>query len=786
METLKVMLVAGARPNFMKIAPLMKAISKRNSRANNGSRRIDAILLHTGQHYDEAMSGVFFRELGIRPPDINLGVGSGSHGVQTAGIMTAFEEVCQKEKPDWVVVVGDVNSTMACTLVCSKMGIKVAHVEAGLRSFDRSMPEEVNRIVTDALADLLLTPSPDASENLKQEGIAHNKIACVGNIMIDALIANLNKSRASDLPRQLRLVHQGFVYVTLHRPSNVDDARSLAAIIAELERVSRELPVVFPMHPRTRKMCAQFGIALDANHGLKILDPIGYHDSLCLTENARLVLTDSGGLQEESTYFRTPCLTLRPNTERPITVTVGSNKLTHPERLRLDINEVLNRQPRFGEIPALWDGRTAERVVRSLLEFNYEGKQSMLTIKPAFAGLDRSYPCHNRAAPVPNDLKRVTLKLLAYCGTQDWSGYDPYDALNSPLFTALPVLNCRLSRLILTQFLKRSPLNIRPLLGIPKTRNPKAIALFLASLLKLSKLDLLKSPELVRLLIDHLLALRSPGTDHCCWGYSFPWQTRTMVVPRGAPNLVCTTFVAGALLDAYQEIGNPRFLEIATSAGEYILNELYYTEGDMVASFSYPLPASKAKVHNANFLAASLFCRLHHHTGNEALLNAAVRVTRYSAAKQKSDGSWHYGELPTQRWIDNFHTGYNLTALRAICRYLGTSEFEPHVRRGFEFYREHFFREDGAVRYFHDRTYPIDIHCVAQSLLTLLEFRDLDTTNIGLARLIYAWAMKHMWDDAGFFYYRVLRTLTIRTSYIRWSQAWMLLALVTLAEHEAK
>jgi len=392
----------------------------------------------------------------------------------------------------------------------------------------------------------------------------------------------------------------------------------------------------------------------------------------------------------------------------------------------------------------------------------------------------------NRLPLVPNDLKRVTLKLFAYCRAQDWSGYDPYDALNSPLFAALPVLDLRLSRLILTQFLKRSPVNMRRLFGIPKTRNPKAIALFLISLLKLSKLDLLKQADLVTKLVDHLVALRSPGIQHWCWGYSFPWQTRTIVVPRGAPNLVCTTFVAGALLDAYEESGDTRLLQMAVSAGEYILKELYYAEGDTIASFSYPLPSSKAKVHNANFLAASLFCRLNHHTGDERLLNAALRVTRYSAARQESDGSWRYGELPTQRWIDNFHTGYNLSALRTICRYLGTSEFEPHVRRGFEFYREHFFREDGAVRYFHDRTYPIDIHCVAQSLLTLLEFRDLDTTNIGLARLIYAWAMKHMWDDAGFFYYRVLRTLTIRTSYIRWSQAWMLLALVTLAEHEAK
>jgi len=366
-KTMKVMVIAGARPNFMKVAPLMKAIEEHNHRAHNGDPRVEGRLVHTGQHYDEAMSEVFFRELGIRPPDLNLGVGSGSHAVQTAKVMTGFETICEQEKPDWVVVVGDVNSTMACTLVCAKMGIRVAHVEAGLRSYDRGMPEEVNRIVTDALADLLLTPSEDADENLRREGVAASKITCVGNIMIDSLVANLPKSRQSPILKKLGLNPGEFVYVTLHRPSNVDDQASLTAIMTELDRLARQLPVVFPIHPRTRKMCGQFGISFDANPGLRILDPIGYHDSLCLTEGARLVLTDSGGLQEESTFFRTPCLTLRPNTERPVTVTVGSNKLTNLERLSADLGEVLKREPRFGRIPARWDGRTAERILHSLL-----------------------------------------------------------------------------------------------------------------------------------------------------------------------------------------------------------------------------------------------------------------------------------------------------------------------------------------------------------------------------------------------------------------------------------
>jgi len=365
---LKLLIVAGARPNFMKVAPVIKCIRAYGTEGGQNGVALDYRLAHTGQHYDEKMSDVFFSELGIPAPDINLGVGSGSHAIQTANVMTKFEPVCEQERPDWVVVVGDVNSTMACTLVCAKMGIKVAHVEAGLRSFDRTMPEEVNRIVTDSLADLLLTPSPDADENLRREGIPDAKIKLVGNVMIDTLVANLEKARASCLPKTLGLSKKGFVYVTLHRPSNVDDRVSLTKIIAELKRLAAQLPVVFPMHPRTRKMCGQFGISLNGETGLKILEPRGYHDSLWLTENARLVLTDSGGLQEESTYFRTPCLTLRPNTERPITVTLGSNKLTRVESLSADLKDVLGRETEFGTVPPLWEGRAAERVVDSLLE----------------------------------------------------------------------------------------------------------------------------------------------------------------------------------------------------------------------------------------------------------------------------------------------------------------------------------------------------------------------------------------------------------------------------------
>jgi UDP-N-acetylglucosamine 2-epimerase (non-hydrolysing) len=355
---IKLLIIAGARPNFMKVAPLIKAAQAYNARRGARGVYLDWRLVHTGQHYDQKMSEIFFQELGIPAPHFNLGIGSGSHAVQTANILCQFEELCLAQIPDWVMVVGDVNSTMACTLVCAKMGIKVAHVEAGLRSFDRTMPEEV---------DLLLTPSSDADENLKREGVAGSKIKLVGNVMIDTLIAHLAKAQNSPIMKNLGLRSKSFAYVTLHRPSNVDDKSSLAEIMAHLNNLAGRLPVVFPMHPRTRKMLGQFGI-LPAGHGaFHILDPVGYHDSISLTKNARLLLTDSGGLQEESTFFQTPCLTLRSTTERPVTITLGSNRLTQLSRLPADIEEVLKAAPEMGRIPPLWDGHAAVRIMDALL-----------------------------------------------------------------------------------------------------------------------------------------------------------------------------------------------------------------------------------------------------------------------------------------------------------------------------------------------------------------------------------------------------------------------------------
>jgi UDP-N-acetylglucosamine 2-epimerase (non-hydrolysing) len=369
-QSMKLILVAGARPNFMKIAPLVRAMNRHNERLENNATRIEFLLVHTGQHYDIEMSEVFFRDLGLPKPDINLGVGSASHAAQTAKIMTGFEGVCLAEKPDWVVVVGDVNSTMACTLVAAKLGIQVAHVEAGLRSFDRSMPEEINRLVTDALANLLLTPSPDGDENLLREGIPREKIRRVGNVMIDTLIDNLDKARELRATDRFELKEQRYVFVTLHRPSNVDNEKSLTSIMGTLARLSDKMDVIFPVHPRTRKQMVSFGILEKAKQSprLMITDPMNYLDTICLVEKARFVITDSGGLQEETTYLKVPCLTVRPNTERPITISQGTNKLTSLKSLSTDIDQLLNGNSRRSQIPEMWDGKAGERVINEIVK----------------------------------------------------------------------------------------------------------------------------------------------------------------------------------------------------------------------------------------------------------------------------------------------------------------------------------------------------------------------------------------------------------------------------------
>ena len=351
------LLVVGARPNFMKIAPLHAELARRG---------IPQRLVHTGQHYDAQMSKVFFDDLGMPKPDVYLNVGSGTHAEQTARVMLGFEGVCQEAAPAGVVVVGDVNSTIACALVATKLWIKVAHVEAGLRSFDRRMPEEINRLLTDQISDLLFTPSQDGDENLLREGVAESKIHRVGNIMIDSLLAHLERARGSDVHDRLGVAPLGYGVLTLHRPSNVDEPEPFRRIIAALEEVGQDLPIVFPIHPRTRKQLQQLGLyeRLATIPGIRLVDPMGYLDFLALVSQSRLVLTDSGGLQEETTVLRIPCLTLRENTERPITVTIGSNVVvgSDTEAIIGAAREALAEPPRRGRVPPLWDGRTAERV----------------------------------------------------------------------------------------------------------------------------------------------------------------------------------------------------------------------------------------------------------------------------------------------------------------------------------------------------------------------------------------------------------------------------------------
>ena len=355
---MKIVHVVGARPNFMKIAPVMKAVA----RAGFAQQK----LVHTGQHYDVSMSDVFFSDLGMPLPDIHLGVGSGSHAEQTAKVMVGFESVCAAEKPDLVVVAGDVNSTLACAIDCAKLLIPYAHVEAGLRSFDMTMPEEVNRIVTDRLCDLLLTPSSDGDENLRREGVADERIFRVGNVMIDTLFDHLPRARKQGGAQKLGVDGGRYAVLTLHRPSNVDDAGVLVGLISALDEVQREIPIVFPAHPRTRKRFEEFGLTerVAALSGLRVCEPLGYLDFLGLMSQASLVLTDSGGLQEETTALGIPCLTLRENTERPVTVTEGTNTVVgvDPERIVAAARSALSGNGKAGRIPALWDGKASERI----------------------------------------------------------------------------------------------------------------------------------------------------------------------------------------------------------------------------------------------------------------------------------------------------------------------------------------------------------------------------------------------------------------------------------------
>ena len=352
---MKIVVVAGARPNFMKVAPLVREMGRRPG--------VTPYLVHTGQHYDERMSRLFFEELAIPRPDVNLEVGSASHAVQTAEVMKGFERVVLDRRPDAVLVVGDVNSTIACALTAVKLGVPVAHVEAGLRSFDRAMPEEINRVLTDAISRWLFVSERSGMENLRREGVPDERVFFVGNVMIDTLLTCRARSEHSTVLERLGLVGRDYGVVTLHRPANVDDAGVFGGLLGALGQLQEDLPLVFPVHPRTRKALEGAGAAARPN--LLLTEPLGYLDFLKLTADARLVLTDSGGIQEETTVLGVPCLTLRANTERPVTVEQGTNVLVglDPAHIVPVARAVLREPPAAGRVPELWDGRAAERIV---------------------------------------------------------------------------------------------------------------------------------------------------------------------------------------------------------------------------------------------------------------------------------------------------------------------------------------------------------------------------------------------------------------------------------------
>lgn len=347
--------VVGARPNFMKAAPVLRALRERGTQQT---------LVHTGQHYDANMSDVFFQQLEMPAPDVNLEVGSGTHAQQTADIMTRFEPVVRERKPDLVLVYGDVNSTISCALVSSKLGFRVGHVEAGLRSFDRSMPEEINRVLTDQISDLLFTPSRDGNDNLLREGIASSKIFLVGNVMIDTLVRLLPAAEAVEIELPER-----YVLVTLHRPANVDDVDRLRGLMNALRKMSKEIPVVFPVHPRTRLRMESLGISADGDERLRLLNPLPYIEFLAMQQRASAVVTDSGGVQEETTFLGVPCLTFRANTERPVTMTDGTNTLigTDPAQIIPNLRDALTSGRKRQAMPLWWDGRAAERIAEIIL-----------------------------------------------------------------------------------------------------------------------------------------------------------------------------------------------------------------------------------------------------------------------------------------------------------------------------------------------------------------------------------------------------------------------------------
>jgi hypothetical protein len=377
-------------------------------------------------------------------------------------------------------------------------------------------------------------------------------------------------------------------------------------------------------------------------------------------------------------------------------------------------------------------------------------------------------------------VKTAVLRLLQYCLENHWIGFDPYDGLNSEVFARLPFVHNKPGRLLFIQLMKRSPINLRPIMQVPRTANPKGWALFSTALLRLSTLGWINGDAHIQLL-NRLIGLRSSEKAYFCWGYNFDWQTRTILVPKNEPNIICTTFVGNTLLDFYEKYKDTCYLEMALSAGLFLLNGLKMTQDDDGLCFSYT-SLRRDQVHNANLLGAAFLARLYALTGDVGFLDPATSAVRYSIRRQNPNGSWPYGESRTQAWIDNFHTGYNLVALTKFCHYTGNDQFGSSVAKGFHFYKNHFLTETGMPRYYHNGLYPIDAHSIAQTIVTLVELKGLDDHNLARAIAVYSWGIDNMQSSEGYFYYQRGRFVKNRISYMRWSQAWMLYALTVLAE----
>ncbi len=389
----------------------------------------------------------------------------------------------------------------------------------------------------------------------------------------------------------------------------------------------------------------------------------------------------------------------------------------------------------------------------------------------------------NIDAGVDGMIKQSTIRLYEYCKQNNWAGYDPYDSLNSKFFKMLPILNRRLPRLLMLQAVKRIPINLRPLLLVPKAQNPKGLALFSSALLKLNHYKVIHNNELAEIVLQQMIKLRSPGQKDYCWGYHFDWQSRYFFLPKFHPNIVCTTFAGHALLDVYEQYHHSRYLEMAVSAGNFILTGLNIVKDKNGICFSYT-PLDKTQVHNANLLGAAFLARLYKHTGENTFLDPARQSAAFSVQKQAADGSWPYGEDSRQKWIDNFHTGYNLIALEQFSQYSGNREFQISLEKGYRFYLDHFITAEGIAKYYHDRIYPIDIHSVAQTIITLVKLQHLDGDSVELALKVCRWALQHMQNKSGYFYFQKKQYVTDKVPYIRWSQAWMLYAFAALLGYE--